>query len=229
MHVIDHVPTILEVTGIAAPEVVDGIQQKPIEGTSYAYTFDKENAKAPSRHTIQYFEMMGQWALYKDGWLLSTKVNRAPWDAFSRGQPGPAEQPGVPALRPEHQLEPGRGHRRAAPGQGQGNAGAVPGGGQEISGLAAGCVGRSPRGRSASQPHRRSQRVCLYAAHDRSAAGRCAVSARYVLQHQGGDHRSRGRCRGHDRDLGRALRRLRLLPAQGQAGIPAGTCSTSNA
>ena len=51
MHVIDHVPTILEVTGIAAPEVVDGIKQRPIEGTSYAYTFDAENVKAPSRHT----------------------------------------------------------------------------------------------------------------------------------------------------------------------------------
>ena len=83
MHVIDHVPTILEVTGISAPEYVDGIKQKPIEGTSYAYTFDKANADAPSRHTVQYFEMMGQWAIYKDGWLLSTKVDRAPWDAFS--------------------------------------------------------------------------------------------------------------------------------------------------
>ncbi len=89
MHVIDHVPTILEVTGIAAPEVVDGIKQKPIEGTSYAYTFDAENAKAPSRHTTQYFEMMGQWAMYHDGWLLSTKVNRAPWDAFGEANPDP--------------------------------------------------------------------------------------------------------------------------------------------
>jgi arylsulfatase len=89
MHVIDHVPTILEVTGIAAPEVVDGIKQRPIEGTSYAYTFDAENAKAPSRHTTQYFEMMGQWAIYHDGWLMSTKVDRAPWDAFSAANPDP--------------------------------------------------------------------------------------------------------------------------------------------
>jgi len=82
MHVIDVVPTILEVTGIAAPEYVNGIKQSPIEGTSFAYTFDKANAKAPSQHKVQYFEMMGQWALYNDGWLLSTKVNRAPWEAF---------------------------------------------------------------------------------------------------------------------------------------------------
>jgi arylsulfatase len=88
-HVIDVVPTILEVTGIPAPDTVDGIKQAPIEGTSFAYTFDKENADAPSRHKIQYFEMMGQWALYNDGWLLSTKVNRAPWEAFGPANPDP--------------------------------------------------------------------------------------------------------------------------------------------
>ncbi len=88
-HVIDIVPTILEAAGIPAPETVNGIKQAPIEGTSLVYTFDKENAKAPSRHTTQYFEMMGQWALYHEGWLLSTKVNRAPWDAFSAANPDP--------------------------------------------------------------------------------------------------------------------------------------------
>ena len=89
MHVIDVVPTILEVSGIAAPQYVDGIEQAPIEGTSFAYTFNKENATAPTRHTIQYFEMMGQYALYHEGWLLSTKVNRAPWEAFGAANPDP--------------------------------------------------------------------------------------------------------------------------------------------
>ena len=60
MHVIDVVPTILEAAGIPAPETVDGIKQAPIEGTSFAYTFDAKNAKEPSRHKTQYFEMMGQ-------------------------------------------------------------------------------------------------------------------------------------------------------------------------
>ena len=89
MHVIDVVPTILEVAGISAPTTVDGIQQAPIEGTSFAYTFDAKNAKAPTRHKTQYFEMMGQYALYHEGWLLSTKVNRAPWEAFGPANPDP--------------------------------------------------------------------------------------------------------------------------------------------
>ena len=73
-HVIDVVPTLLDVCGIAAPDYVDGNKQSPIEGTSFAYTFDEKNAKEPSRHKTQYFEMMGQWALYHEGWLLSTQV-----------------------------------------------------------------------------------------------------------------------------------------------------------
>jgi arylsulfatase len=60
-----------------------------MEGTSFAYTFDASNAKEPSRHKIQYFEMMGQWALYNEGWLLSTKVDRAPWEAFGAANPDP--------------------------------------------------------------------------------------------------------------------------------------------
>jgi len=89
IHVIDVAPTLLEATGIHAPESVDGIKQKPIEGTSFAYTFDAKNAKTPSHHHTQYFEMMGQWALYHDGWVLSTKVNRAPWEAFGAANTDP--------------------------------------------------------------------------------------------------------------------------------------------
>jgi arylsulfatase A-like enzyme len=88
-HVIDIVPTILEATGIPAPETVDGIKQAPIEGTSLAYTFDAKNAKEPSHHKTQYFEIFGQWALYHEGWLLSTKVNRAPWEAFGAANTDP--------------------------------------------------------------------------------------------------------------------------------------------
>jgi arylsulfatase A-like enzyme len=78
-HLIDIVPSILEATKIKAPDVVDGIPQKPIEGVSFMYTFDAANANAPSRHTTQYFEMMGDHAIYHDGWIASTKVMRPPW------------------------------------------------------------------------------------------------------------------------------------------------------
>jgi arylsulfatase A-like enzyme len=78
-HVIDIVPTILEVTGIKTPEQVDGIKQKPIEGVSMAYTFDSANADAPSKHDTQYFEMVGNRAIYHDGWIASTTHPAAPW------------------------------------------------------------------------------------------------------------------------------------------------------
>jgi arylsulfatase A-like enzyme len=78
-HIIDVVPTILEATGIRAPEEVNGIKQKPIEGVSMAYTFDKANADAPSRHDTQYFEMFANRAIYHDGWIAATTPPAAPW------------------------------------------------------------------------------------------------------------------------------------------------------
>jgi len=78
-HVIDVVPTILEAAGIQQPDYVDGIKQSPIEGVSMLYTFDKKNADAPSTRTTQYFEMMGDRAIYHDGWIASTTVMRPPW------------------------------------------------------------------------------------------------------------------------------------------------------
>ena len=63
-HVIDIVPTILEAAGIRAPDMVDGIKQKPIEGVSMAYTFNKANANAPSKRETQYFEMFANRGIY---------------------------------------------------------------------------------------------------------------------------------------------------------------------
>jgi arylsulfatase len=92
-HMIDIVPTILEATGIKAPATVDGIAQKPIEGTSLFYTFDAKNANAPSRHRTQYFEMFGDRAIYHDGWIASTKVMRVPWDLSGPVSNDPASFP----------------------------------------------------------------------------------------------------------------------------------------
>ncbi|GKS59362.1 arylsulfatase [Nitrospira sp.] len=80
-HVIDVVPTILEAAHLAAPKVVDGIQQKPIEGVSMAYTF--ENAKAKDRRTTQYFEMFTNRAIYHDGWVAASRFG-VPWDTANR-------------------------------------------------------------------------------------------------------------------------------------------------
>ena len=78
-HVIDIVPTILEATGIKAPEVVNGIKQKPIEGVSMAYTFDQANATASSKRDTQYFEMVGNRAIYHNGWIAATTPPAPPW------------------------------------------------------------------------------------------------------------------------------------------------------
>jgi arylsulfatase len=78
-HIIDIVPTILEATGIHAPEYVNGIKQKPIEGVSMVYTFDKANANAPTTHHIQYFEMISNRGIYHDGWYANTTPPVPPW------------------------------------------------------------------------------------------------------------------------------------------------------
>ncbi len=75
-HVIDVVPTILEAAGLPQPRIVNGTPQRPIEGVSMAYTWDYP--KAPSRHTIQYFEMFGNRGIYFDGWFAGT-VHIKPW------------------------------------------------------------------------------------------------------------------------------------------------------
>jgi arylsulfatase A-like enzyme len=76
-HVIDIVPTILEATGIRAPDTVNGIKQKPIEGVSMMYTFDSANV--PTRHHTQYFEMAANRGIYHDGWYANTTPFAPPW------------------------------------------------------------------------------------------------------------------------------------------------------
>ncbi len=75
-HVIDVVPTILEAAGLPEPRVVNGVPQRPIEGTSMVYTWDYPHA--PDQHTIQYFEMFGNRGIYFDGWFAGT-VHIKPW------------------------------------------------------------------------------------------------------------------------------------------------------
>ncbi|MEX1314857.1 MAG: arylsulfatase [Desulfotignum sp.] len=80
-HVIDVAPTILEAVGLPEPKVVNGVKQRPMDGTSMLYTFD--DAEAKEQHTIQYFEMFGNRGIYHEGWFART-IHRAPWEMKPR-------------------------------------------------------------------------------------------------------------------------------------------------
>src|SRR5262249_2361908 len=89
-HVIDIVPTILESANIQAPLVLNGAEQKPLEGVSMTYTFD--DAKATSRRKTQYFEIAANRGIYQDGWIASTPPLRPPW-VVSGAEPDPDDFP----------------------------------------------------------------------------------------------------------------------------------------
>lgn len=79
-HCIDVMPTLMEVVGIAEPREVNGYIQRPIEGVSFAYTFAAGTEEQPSRRTRQYFEMLGNRAMYADGWMACCRHGRLPWE-----------------------------------------------------------------------------------------------------------------------------------------------------
>ena len=111
-HCNDIVPTIYEVIGITPPLEVNGVPQDPIDGVSFAYTFD--DPKAKGRLLTQYFEIMGSRAIYHDGWMASAFGPRIPWvPALPPGiQRVDAGQGRVGALQPGRGLEPGQRSRR---------------------------------------------------------------------------------------------------------------------
>ena len=90
-HVTDIAPTIYEAAGVTAPDTVNGVEQQPMDGSSLLYAFD--NADAPERHDTQYFEMMGNQAIYHQGWLASTTPAIAPWARDRRNDTLPSQYP----------------------------------------------------------------------------------------------------------------------------------------
>ena len=78
-HVTDIAPTIIDLTRVTAPDVLNGVKQRPMEGVSMAYTI--HDASAPTKHGTQYFELMGNRGLYHNGWMASTTPQRLPWIA----------------------------------------------------------------------------------------------------------------------------------------------------
>jgi arylsulfatase len=94
-HCIDVAPTILDLVGIPEPTVVDGIEQEPMDGTPFTYTLD--DPAAAEQHTVQYFEMYGSRAIYKDGWWACARLDKLPWDfspaTLARFKPGSGYDP----------------------------------------------------------------------------------------------------------------------------------------
>jgi len=86
-HVIDIVPTIYEAVKITPPSSLNGTPQKPLDGASLVYTFD--DAKVSTRHTTQYFELVGNRAIYKDGWMACTTPLRLPWVTVAGSEANP--------------------------------------------------------------------------------------------------------------------------------------------
>jgi len=84
-HIIDIVPTILEATRLEQPTEINGVAQKPIEGISMAYSFDRP--KAPSMRLTQYFEIAGNRGIYHDGWVACTTPHITPWDDATKIPP----------------------------------------------------------------------------------------------------------------------------------------------
>jgi arylsulfatase len=82
-HVIDVAPTVLEAARLKEPRIVNGVKQKPIEGVSILYSFADKDAR--SRRTTQYFEMLGNRGVYKDGWMASARHGRLPWQTAGGG------------------------------------------------------------------------------------------------------------------------------------------------
>ena len=142
-HVIDIAPLILDVTGIPEPRTVDGIEQEPMHGTSFAASLT--DAAAPEHRTQQYFETIGNRAMYKDGWWLAMKTERIPWvltpggaRALRAGRVGPGRR-SRRAVLPAGRLHAGQGRGRRPPGEGARAQGAVLAGGRAVQGAAAAC------------------------------------------------------------------------------------------
>ena len=200
------------------------------------YTWDKANANAPTRHTTQYFEMLGNRAIYHDGWVAATTPVNLPWELSTAPPPDvitgykwelynikedPTESNDLAAKMPDKLKEM-----------------------QDVFYAEAKKYNVLPLDNSTlgALPHAASERdggtddLHLFGRVDRRP-GKCRPEhPAEVLHHHGGGRDSRRRRGRHDRHRGRTLRRLRLVPEQGRSWESDGAsrcsstiCSISNA
>ena len=180
----------------------------------------RRTPRAPSRHKTQYFEMMGQWALFHEGWLLSTQGEPRAVGGLRPSQSRPAEQPGPRTLQPEQGLQSIAEHRCQVSRQGEGVEGDVYRRRRESIRSSQ----WTPRSRPASSLRGRTsppaEQSSSTPADGRPAAGRFANLAQQFLHHHRGHRSARRRRRRDDPDLRRPVCRVWLLLAQRQAGLP---------
>ena len=216
MHVIDVVPTIYEVTGVTAPTELNGVQQAPIEGISFAYTFD--DAKAKSRRMTQYFEMFVNRGMYHEGWMASA-LSFPPWQSV-RGAFDPDKQKwelynidqdfsqanDVAQANPEKLRElQDLWWVEAA------KYNVLPLDWRGVERFDSEAMGRPSliAGRT---------KLDVLPWHGRAAPGQCAADAQQIVDDHGG-HRSARRRQRHDRHRGRHPGRLRPLFARWEADV----------
>ena len=193
MHVIDVVPTILEVTG--HPGAEGGRRDRAGADRGHELRLHlrrRERRRAEPPHDPVFRDDGAVGALPR-GLASQHQGQPRAVGRLRAGEPRPAEQPGVRALRPDRRHEPDQRHRRGQPREGRGDEGALRRGGQEVPGLPAGRLGRGPHRRAASEHHGGADRVRLHPADGRPAAGRLAAHPQRLLHDHGRDRRARGR------------------------------------
>ena len=223
-HCIDVGPTILEAAGIPEPKVVDGIEQEPMDGTSFLFTLD--DAKAPERHTSQYFEMFAARAMYKDGWWAASRPDRLPWDVSPQtlAQFGPDvdwdpdRDVGWELYDLTDGLLAGARRRRRASREGRRAPGAVVAGGGAQPGAAAHGRHVGDLRHPAAAAHRRPVRVRRRRAEHPARHG--AAHPGPLLRDRGRAHGSRGRRRRRDRRRRRLHRGLRAVGRRRRSPAP---------
>ena len=204
-HVVDVAQTILEVAGLPAPEMVNGIAQAPFEGVSMAYSFG--DAQAPDRHELQYFEMFGNRGLYHQGWTAVTK-HSTPW---LTDPPPPFDDGRLGALR-ARRLDAGARRRRRERRQAGRAPAALADRGDQVQRPAARrppVRADQPRHRRAAAAHHRQQPAALQRdAHHRGVGHQ--HQEQVPLRQRRGDGPGRRRRRRHHH-AGRAGRRMEPL------------------